>query len=74
MMFRMVIMTQMVTPVLAQETYPNKPIRMIIAFAAGGPTDIPARLFADELSKILPQRVIVENRTGAVNLVADVLK
>ena len=52
-------------PALAQETWPREPVRLIVPFAAGGPTDIPARLFADELSKMLPQRVIVENRTGA---------
>jgi tripartite-type tricarboxylate transporter receptor subunit TctC len=52
-------------PALAQGTWPSQPIRLIVPFAAGGPTDIPARLFAEELSKILPQRVIVENRTGA---------
>lgn len=50
----------------AQSTdWPTQPVRLIVPFAAGGPTDIPARLFADEISKILPQRMIVENRTGA---------
>ncbi|MBW8268769.1 Bug family tripartite tricarboxylate transporter substrate binding protein [Caldovatus aquaticus] len=55
-------------PALAQgaaANWPSQPVRLIVPFAAGGPTDIPARLIADELSKILPQRVIVENRTGS---------
>lgn len=54
--------------VRAQE-WPNQPIRMIVPFAAGGPTDVPARLIAEEMGKRLPQRVIVENRTGAGALV-----
>lgn len=51
------------------QDWPNQPVRMIVPFAAGGPTDIPARLIAEEMSRRLPQRVVVENRTGAGALV-----
>lgn len=49
----------------AAQTSPDKPIRMIIAFAAGGPTDVVGRLLAPRLSEILGQQVIVENKPGA---------
>lgn len=45
--------------------YPNKPIRIIVTFAAGGPTDGIARTLAQDMSVSLGQSVIVENRTGA---------
>src|SRR5687768_15024022 len=48
----------------AQE-WPAKPIRMIVPFAAGGSTDVAARLVGEYLSRTLGQQVYVENRTGA---------
>lgn len=45
--------------------WPPAPVRMVVPFAAGGPTDIPARLVAEEMSRVLPNRIVVENRTGS---------
>ena len=47
------------------QSFPVKPIKLIIAFPAGGPTDITMRSLADAASKILGQAVIVENKPGA---------
>ena len=47
------------------QSFPVKPIKLIIAFPAGGPTDITMRSLADNASKILGQPVIVENKPGA---------
>src|SRR6184192_4714053 len=56
-------------PVAAQlqsqaQGYPNRPIRMIVPFPAGGPTDGMARIISDRLSVVLGQTVVVENRGG----------
>ena len=49
----------------AQGAFPNKPIKLIIAFSAGGPTDVTMRQLADNASKILGQPVVIENKPGA---------
>jgi hypothetical protein len=51
--------------VRAQEVFPSRPIRMIIPFPAGGPTDVYARLYAERLGRELGQPVVTENRGGA---------
>ena len=58
-------------PVLAAAAaYPVKPIRMVVALAAGGPTDVVARIVAHKLSEQLGQQIVVDNRPGAGGSVA----
>src|SRR5262245_40566944 len=49
----------------AAQDYPSRPIRMVIAFPPGGPTDFVGRLLADKMKELIGQSVIIENRAGA---------
>jgi tripartite-type tricarboxylate transporter receptor subunit TctC len=54
----------------AQESYPARPVRLLVGFAAGGPADTVARLTAQWLSERLRQQVVVENRVGGGSNIA----
>jgi tripartite-type tricarboxylate transporter receptor subunit TctC len=51
------------------QNYPNRPITIIVPFAAGGPTDTIARIFAERLRANLGQTVVIENTTGAAGTI-----
>ncbi len=53
------------------QAYPNKPITLIVPFAAGGPTDVVARLLSVNMSKTLGQTVVIENKLGAGGTIAS---
>lgn len=57
-------------PIAAVAPYPAHPIRLVVGFLAGGPTDIPARFIADRLSAKFGQKVYVENKPGAGGMIA----
>lgn len=50
--------------------YPSKPVKLVVGFAAGGPTDVVARAFADHASRALGQPFVVENKPGANTILA----
>src|SRR3569833_909830 len=64
------LLLALTSPSLAQDKYPSRNIRLLVSFPPGGGIDAVARLFADKLTAILGQTVVVENRGGAAGLIA----
>lgn len=57
-------------PAYAADVFPSKPIRLVVGFSAGGPTDVIARVLARDMSVALGQTVFVENKAGASSMIA----
>src|SRR5687768_18515739 len=55
----------LLAPQASAQQYPTRPITVIVPFAAGGPTDVIARIVGDHMSRTLGQQLIVENVAGA---------
>src|SRR3974390_1772294 len=60
----------LVTAGAQAQTYPTRPIRLIIGYGPGGVADITARLVAQKMSEILGQQILVDNRPGAGQIAA----
>src|SRR3954470_23866341 len=58
------------SPALSQASYPNKPIRILVGFAPGGPSDIISRVVGAKMGEIMGAQFIVENKTGAGGAIA----
>lgn len=64
------LLASLALPATAQQQYPQRAIRMVVGFPAGGPTDIVSRLMAPKMAEALGQQVIVDNRGGAGGMIA----
>ena len=57
--------SSLAAPALGQSAWPQRPIRIVVPFAAGGGTDVVARIYAQKMTELLGQPMVVENRAGA---------
>src|SRR3954463_1865818 len=70
MKFLVLLLMALGLPALAQETYPSKPIRIVVGYSAGGGNDLIVRVIAPRLGEALGQPVIVDNKPGAQSIIA----
>jgi tripartite-type tricarboxylate transporter receptor subunit TctC len=66
---RLLFLLMLFSGVAAAQTFPDKPVRIVVGYSAGGPTDVIARVIAQDMTASLGQSVVVENKTGANGLV-----
>jgi tripartite-type tricarboxylate transporter receptor subunit TctC len=71
LVFAVAISTAMTMGTAAAQGYPDRPIKMVVGFSAGGGTDVIARIVAQAMSAGLHQSVVVENRPGVSGMLAD---
>ena len=69
-MLRLLLATLLLLPGLARAEFPDRPLRVIVGFPAGGAGDLTARVIAEMASTVLGQNAVVENRTGANGMIA----
>ena len=62
----------LLSPASAQTKWPDKPVKVIVPYAAGGATDAIARPWSEELSKAFGQQFVIENRGGASGMIGMV--
>ena len=63
--FRFALILALFGAAAGAQAYPDRPVTLVVPFPAGGPTDIVARVFAQKMSSLLRQSMVVENRSGA---------
>src|SRR5437867_71284 len=54
----------------AADAYPSRPVKLLVGYAPGGPVDTAARIYAEQLGRVLKQPVVVDNRAGASGAIA----
>src|ERR1035441_8574752 len=71
-LFGLLVLGLVSTPAIAQSDYPTRVITLIVPFAAGGPTDVVARIIVNDMSRTLGQQIVVENIVGAGGTTAGI--